>query len=154
VARSNHIINSLIAGEASEKFLGRTDAQQYNQSCEDTFNWMIYPQGGGGRRPGTIHVENLSTCNALTGTETMVAGCVVPFTASNGRRYQLGVHAHLRHVDLEVPHARSRVQRREHDRHHGRLQRCAGDDEDERRRHGLLRDGLPIFRKFPIRAER
>lgn len=53
MARNNHIINSFVNGEVTPKFAGRTNLQQYNESCEKLFNTINESQGGAGKRCGT-----------------------------------------------------------------------------------------------------
>lgn len=85
MARNNHIINSFIAGEVSPRFFGRTDAGQYNQSLEDGQNFIVYPQGGGTKRPGTYYVHD---CKRDDGTYPQQAR-LIPFYGADGKRYQL-----------------------------------------------------------------
>lgn len=85
MARNNHIFNSFIAGEASQKFTGRTDTAQYNQSCEDTLNMLIYPQGGAGSRPGFEHVRRVVNYEG----KNVRSARLFPFYASDGQRWQI-----------------------------------------------------------------
>lgn len=87
MARNNHITNSFIAGEASPKFFGRSETQQYNQCLEDTLNVIVHPQGGCGRRPGTYFMHKFldSTNGSLSGRKARLFS----FHASDGTRWQI-----------------------------------------------------------------
>lgn len=85
MAKNNHIANSFVTGEVSKKFLGRTDAQQYNNSCEELLNSLVYPQGGSGRRPGTKFVREVKNVDGTTPKQVRI----IPFHASDGTRWQL-----------------------------------------------------------------
>jgi hypothetical protein len=86
LAKNNFIYSSFISGEISPKFLGRTDTQQYNQSCEELRNMIIYPQGGSGRRPGTISKLRLLKSDGLSA----VNKCrLIPFQSTDGSRWQI-----------------------------------------------------------------
>lgn len=91
MARNNYINNSFIAGESSPTFVGRTDAIQYNQSCSELKNMMVMPQGGATRRPGFRFRHNLVGGNITTPNEAITCdgGVIFPFTASNGRSFQI-----------------------------------------------------------------
>ena len=87
MSKNNFIHNSFIGGEASKKFAGRTDTAQYNQTCEDIENFIVYPQGGAGRRPGTHFVLNLNSL--VTSGDTLKAARLFPFVAADGKRFQI-----------------------------------------------------------------
>lgn len=91
MSKNNHIHNSFIGGEASKKFAGRTDTAQYNQTCEDIENFIVYPQGGAGRRPGTHFVYDLTSL--VPAGDTLFAARLFPFVAADGRRYQIAFMA-------------------------------------------------------------
>jgi hypothetical protein len=80
MAKSNHIHNSFIAGEISPRAFGRTDIQQYNQACEVLENMLVYPEGGVGRRPGTIAKKVFSSVRWAK---------PIPFKGTDGTRWQL-----------------------------------------------------------------
>lgn len=50
---------SFVRGELSPKLRGRVDIEQYGQGAADLTNWLVTPQGGVERRPGTIFVANI-----------------------------------------------------------------------------------------------
>ena len=56
MGRVNHIHNSFVSGEVSPKYRGRTDTNQYNSACEEIRNFIVYPQGGVSRRPGSRYI--------------------------------------------------------------------------------------------------
>lgn len=96
MAKNNHAINALVAGEVSPKFQGRYDTQQYSQGCEDATNWIIFPQGGGARRPGTMHVQQVKDAfyafdQSLADDNTYrdrPSDCgIIRFIASDGKRF-------------------------------------------------------------------
>lgn len=59
--RSSTIINSFNAGELSPKMIGRTDFAKYPNGCETLENFVIFPQGGATKRPGTYYVAGVKT---------------------------------------------------------------------------------------------
>lgn len=87
MAINNHIVNSFISGEASEKFLGRSDTQQFNQSCESIRNMLVHVQGGASRRGGTAFVSELS--GFANDGETVLGARLFPFSPSDGTRWQI-----------------------------------------------------------------
>lgn len=97
MAKNNFAINSFVAGEVSDKFLGRFDTNQYAQACEEIRNWIVRPQGGAYLRPGTINVEKVRPAfKAFDGDpanpgeeDTFTQVRIVPFLASDGRRFQI-----------------------------------------------------------------
>lgn len=91
MAKNTFIQNSFISGEASPKFWGRTDTNQYNQACEDIENMIVQPQGGASRRPGTHFVYDLTSL-VPTG-DTLFAARLFPFVAADGRRFQIAFMA-------------------------------------------------------------
>ena len=50
---------SFVRGEISPKLRGRVDIEAYGQAAADLTNWLVTPQGGVERRPGTIFVGPL-----------------------------------------------------------------------------------------------
>lgn len=51
------IQSSFVRGELSPKLRGRVDVEQYGQGAADLTNWLVTPQGGVERRPGTIFIS-------------------------------------------------------------------------------------------------
>src|SRR6187551_908483 len=70
----------------SPKFLGRSETQQYNQGCEELRNMLIYPQGGAGRRPGTISKLRYRRNDGLIPLKKCA---LFPFLGTDGSRWQL-----------------------------------------------------------------
>lgn len=85
MARNNHNINSFVAGEVSKKFYGRTNSQAYNDSCEELSNMIVYPQGGVGKRPGTLFVDRILGPGSVRAT----GGILIPFSGTDGTRWQI-----------------------------------------------------------------
>ncbi len=56
MAQSSPAFTNFSAGELSPRMDGRTDLQLYFRGCKKLQNFMITPQGGAGRRPGTKFV--------------------------------------------------------------------------------------------------
>jgi hypothetical protein len=50
---------------------------------------IVYPQGGAGRRPGTLGVANISDISILDTNEQVADARLIPMTTSNGRRWQI-----------------------------------------------------------------
>lgn len=53
MAKSSPIKTNFTAGELSPRLDGRTDIAKYDNGCEVLENFVIHPQGGAARRPGT-----------------------------------------------------------------------------------------------------
>lgn len=86
MAKNNFIYSSFISGEVSPKFFGRVDTQQYNQACEELRNMIVYPQGGVGRRPGTISKLRYTKADGVS----PINKCrLIPFQSTDGSRWQL-----------------------------------------------------------------
>ena len=51
--------SSFVRGEISPKLRGRVDVEAYGQSAADLTNWLVTPQGGVEKRPGTIFIQAL-----------------------------------------------------------------------------------------------
>src|SRR3990167_2706659 len=50
---------TFIRGEISPKLRARVDLEQYAQGLADATNWLVTPQGGLERRPGTRFIAAL-----------------------------------------------------------------------------------------------
>lgn len=71
MAKTRFIQNSFTSGVLSPLLKGRTDLEQYYQGLETGDNWVLMPQGGIRRRPGTHYVQKalpLLTKNAIEPT--------------------------------------------------------------------------------------
>lgn len=87
--KNNHNINSFIAGEVSAKFYGRTTSQAYNDSCEELTNIRVFPQGGAGKREGTVFVKRIQDKDGND-----VQNCaIIPFIGTDNTRWQLVITA-------------------------------------------------------------
>lgn len=58
MAKFNQAKNNFLNGEVSPKFYGRTDTEDYIRSSEELRNFIVYPQGGGFRRPGSQFITD------------------------------------------------------------------------------------------------
>ena len=56
MARSRVIHNNLTAGELTNRLRGRTDLAKYFNGADTLTNFLIFPQGGVTRRPGSRYV--------------------------------------------------------------------------------------------------
>jgi len=57
MAKTRDVQNSFVSGVLSPLIKGRTDIEQYFQGLEIGQNWVLMPQGGIRRRPGTKFVD-------------------------------------------------------------------------------------------------
>jgi hypothetical protein len=57
MAKTRFIQNAFTSGVLSPLLKGRTDLTQYYQSLETAQNWVLLPQGGIKRRPGTQYID-------------------------------------------------------------------------------------------------
>lgn len=78
MAKFKHIQNNFTSGEVSERFKGRTDLREYNQSLETCENFLVGKLGGVYKRPGTQFIADL---------DTFPAGKAVPFIFSQDEAY-------------------------------------------------------------------
>lgn len=77
------ILNSFGAGELSPLLDGRTDIQKYYSAAKTLKNFIILPQGGLKRRPGTYYVAEVKTSSKSTR--------LIPFQFSTTQTYQVEV---------------------------------------------------------------
>ncbi len=85
MGKSNHIYNSLIAGEVSPRSFGRTDANFYNQAAEEIRNMIVLAQGGVMRRPGTLYKRVLTKTDGTAPEQVRL----FPFKGSDGSFWQI-----------------------------------------------------------------
>lgn len=85
MGRVNHIHNSFVSGEVSPKYRGRTDTNQYNSACEQVRNFIIYPQGGASRRPGSRYIMQIQKTDGTAPNYVRM----FPFTGSDGSSWQI-----------------------------------------------------------------
>ena len=75
MAKTRFIQNSFTSGVLSPLLKGRTDLEQYYQGLETGKNWVLLPQGGIRRRPGTPFVQKaLPLLSRNTTVNTMPEG--------------------------------------------------------------------------------
>ena len=53
MARVSTIVTNFQAGEFSPRLEGRIDLQKYNEAAKELRIWLVFPQGGITRRPGS-----------------------------------------------------------------------------------------------------
>jgi len=89
------IINNFTVGKVSPRVEGRIDLEAYARSCRTLENFIIAPQGGVDRRPGTKWVVNSKTSGDADSAEI----ALIPFIDKGGRYVlELG-HNYLRVID-------------------------------------------------------
>ena len=59
--RIQHLVQSFGSGEWSPRLAGRVDLAKYSQAMECLHNYLVLPQGGVTRRPGTKFIEEVKT---------------------------------------------------------------------------------------------
>jgi len=74
-------INNFNSGELSPRLEGRADLSRYLTGCKKLENFIILPQGGVTRRPGTKFINEVKHSSKLT--------CLVPFQFSTTQAYIL-----------------------------------------------------------------
>ncbi len=74
-------LTSFSAGELSPRLAGRTDIEKYFEGCADLVNFVVLPQGGVTRRPGTLYVA--------TTQNPAYRGRIEPFVFSETQAYVL-----------------------------------------------------------------
>lgn len=79
--RWQEVLNSFNAGELSPRMLGRTDLAKYSAGAREITNFIVQPQGGAYRRPGSRYVAEVK--NAADNTR------LVPFVYSITQAYVL-----------------------------------------------------------------
>lgn len=87
MARYNYINNSFVVGEISPRAYGRTDLPQYQAAVKRLDNFIIYPQGGAGRRVGSVF------CNTTDSGQTQnTQSRLIPFVFSESEAYQIEIN--------------------------------------------------------------
>ena len=75
------ILTNFTAGELSPNMYGRTDIEKYYNGCMTMENFLVLPQWGAYRRPGSRYVASVKTASAFTR--------LVPFIFSTTQSYIL-----------------------------------------------------------------
>ena len=75
------ILTNFTAGELSPNMYGRTDIEKYYNGCMTMENFLVLPQGGAYRRPGSRYVAPVKTASLFTR--------LVPFVFSTTQAYML-----------------------------------------------------------------
>lgn len=81
MAKASLALSSFTAGELSPKLEGRVNLEKYAQGCSELTNFLILPQGGATRRPGTQFVGQVKS----PGSETRL----IPFQFKTSDTYIL-----------------------------------------------------------------
>ncbi len=79
--RQDPILSNFTAGEISSSLYGRVDLAKYYNGCRLLENYLIKPQGGAVRRPGTYYVEDVKYHNRKVR--------LIPFEFSDTQAYIL-----------------------------------------------------------------
>lgn len=74
-------LSNFTAGELSPRMKGRVDVSKYYNGCETLLNFVVMPQGGVTRRPGTMYV--VAAANQAS------ASRLIPFVFSTVQAYQI-----------------------------------------------------------------
>ena len=85
MARVNAIQTNFTGGQISPRLFGRVDVESYRNSLKTLNNMIVYPQGGAGRRFGTMHVGEGK--DSAAGTDRKFR--LVPFEYSDTNAYCL-----------------------------------------------------------------
>ena len=85
MARVNAIQTNFTGGQISPRLFGRVDVESYRNSLKPLNNMIVYPQGGAGRRFGTMHVGEGK--DSAAGTDRKFR--LVPFEYSDTNAYCL-----------------------------------------------------------------
>ena len=85
MARVNAIQTNFTGGQISPRLFGRVDVESYRNSLKPLNNMIVYPQGGAGRRFGTMHVGEGK--DSAAGTDRKFR--LVPFEYSDSNAYCL-----------------------------------------------------------------
>ena len=85
MARVNAIQTNFTGGQISPRLFGRVDIESYRNSLKTLENMVVYPQGGAGRRFGTMHVAEGK--DSAAGTDRKFR--LVPFEYSDTNAYCL-----------------------------------------------------------------
>ena len=89
------IINNFTVGKVSPRAEGRIDLEAYHRSCRILDNFIIAPQGGADRRPGTKWVVNSKT----SGDDASAVITLIPFIDKGGQYVLEFGHNYMRVID-------------------------------------------------------
>lgn len=84
MAKASPIKTNFTAGELSPRLDGRTDIAKYDNGCEVLENFVVQPQGGAKRRPGTKYIKNSRFTNS-NNLETRL----LPFVFNTDQSYAI-----------------------------------------------------------------
>ncbi len=83
--KMTHVQNSFSSGELSPLLKGRTQMAQYKNGCQTLENFIVLPQGGVTKRPGTKFIKEVKDSAAET--------ALIPFVVGSDQSYILEVGA-------------------------------------------------------------
>jgi hypothetical protein len=83
MAKSSPIQTNFTAGELSPRLDGRTDIAKYDNGCEILENFIVHPQGGATRRPGTKFIKESRA--GVANTEARL----IPFSFNTDQSYAI-----------------------------------------------------------------
>ena len=81
MAKASPTFSNFTAGELSPKLDGRTELSKYFNGCKKLVNFLVVPQGGAIRRPGTEFVVEVD--------DSANAGRLIPFEFNVEQAYIL-----------------------------------------------------------------
>lgn len=88
MAERNQLLhNAFTGGLLSPKLYGRTDVARYHTGLRQLENFVVYPQGGVQRRPGTYFVKETKTSASLSRLIPFVASSEVAYILEFGDKY-------------------------------------------------------------------
>jgi hypothetical protein len=79
--RVSHILNNFNGGELSPEFEGRVDQKKYHEGAKRIENFIVHPEGGLHKRPGTRHVTTVA--------DSTKKSRLIPFIFSTEQAYIL-----------------------------------------------------------------
>lgn len=81
------ILTNFTAGELSPNMYGRTDIEKYYNGCMTMENFLVLPQGGAYRRPGSRYVASVKTASAFTRLVPFIFSTTQAYILEFGNRY-------------------------------------------------------------------
>jgi len=95
------LFNNFSKGEISSRVNGRIDSEVYAQGCETMLNCIIMPQGGAGKRPGTVFLGEIYKPEAYPNGDPNTR--LIPFEVNDDEIYVLEMgHRYIRVWDVRT----------------------------------------------------
>lgn len=85
--KTDSIINAFTVGEISPRLAGRTDIQQYYQSCSELLNMVVEFYGGAKKTPGTYFVNEVKSSAKQTRLKRFVFSDTQAYILEFGDQY-------------------------------------------------------------------